>query len=695
MGKLSILLLAAAALISVPAASQVGKAQPVEAKKPSPAPKAPQKPKEKPAPPSYLPPELEEKPATAEGPVLAPVPSRPSSPSAKPAPDAAGSPAKTAPTGTQGSPPAKPAAPQTAAPAKGGNAASTPAVNPAPATTPKKGVAQAEKPAPGVKPVPASKKPTPPVQTAKPEPPPVVPVNPDAYVLRGPLNIPLLQRERRAVVGHSKLGSGALEQIFDGNRNTLVSAAVEQAPSANLACPPPAQAAVPAPPAFWQVTLDRARLVDEIAVILSSSGSHSWSVSAADTEADMKGRRGSFSVLVPPRAVTGNDTDSASFATPRPYRVYRLECRRLSGEGSTELAEWALWSPQELARLEVDAFVPTVAPGTKLQLRADGRFEAGARQNLTPDVKWEVSPSTRAAVDELGRLDGLEPGAARITAIHKNVRSAPFTVEVVPQGQPDWDVTYIERQPRVAQDTPGSGLKEGEFVYWFAHVKNYGTAHAEPVAVEWRLDGKTVQKARLPKVDRFGQSEVMLKTLWDGKRHELELVVDPGKEVAESSEENNSLKVYTDAVSVGFWVEDSLVRYFHRHQQELGIGSNSWEYWAQRQVAMWNRRADEAAAKEGTDAAASQTRWRLDRIIVVGDGMLPMDAGTANRTPDRRDRTVQLMWGFPAAAGQAHLYQRTRDKSLDNPFFYHSALTEALGVLPPKQAEVKPVTSLN
>jgi hypothetical protein len=520
----------------------------------------------------------------------------------------------------------------------------------------------------------------------------VVP-NPDAYVLRGPLNIPQLQRERRAVVAHSKLGSGTLEQVFDGNRNTGASAAVEQAPSAGPACPPVGQTTAPGPPAFWQVSLERPRSVDQIDVILSSTGSHSWTISAADSEADMKARRGSYSVLVPSRTVRGNDTDGASFASPRPYRIYRLECRRLSGEGGAELAEWALWSAQELSRLEVDAFAPIAAPGTKLQLRADGRFEAGARQNLTPDVAWEVSPPTRGTVDELGRLDALEPGIARITAIHKTVRSAPFTVEVVPQGQPDWDVTYIERQPRVPQGTAGSGLKEGEHVYWFAHVKNYGTAHAEPVAVEWRLDGKTVFKARLPKVDRFAQTEVMLKTTWDGKRHELELVVDPERQVAETSEENNSLKVYTDAVSVGFWVEDSMLRYFHRHQRELGIGSNSWEDWAQRQVAMWNQRADEADAKEGTEASRVGPRWRLDRIVVVGDGMLPMNSGSANRDPDRRDRTVQLMWGFPAPGVRSHLYQRTREKSPDNPFFYHTALMEALGVPSPHAGSDKPVMS--
>ena len=35
-------------------------------------------------------------------------------------------------------------------------------------------------------------------------------------------------------------------------------------------------------------------------------------------------------------------------------------------------------------------------------------------------------------------------------------------------------------------------LRPGQNVYWFAHIRNYGTADAPPVPIEWRVDGKTV-----------------------------------------------------------------------------------------------------------------------------------------------------------------------------------------------------------
>lgn len=465
----------------------------------------------------------------------------------------------------------------------------------------------------------------------------------------------MLQRQKRAVVTGSKPEQGSLDLAFDSNSHT----AVRVSPSTTQA--------------FFQVALDRPRPVEFSEATFAGEGAYSWSLSAADSAADMEGRKGSYRALSPARATPGEQMDQVTFIKPRAYRVYRLECRRQSGEGPLGLAEWALWSPQELAQMEVAAPVLTVANGGKLPLRVDGRFDAGARQNLTPDVTWEISPPARANVDPFTRLVGREPGPVRLTAHLGSYRSQPIDVEVLPEGKPDFDVTYIERQPRVDYQAPESALKIGQNVYWFAHVKNYGTADAEPVNVRWRVDGEVVRAGHLPKLDRFGQTEAVFSTQWDGKRHEIELTVDPDNEVAETCKENNTLKVYSDALSVGFWVEESTIQYFHRHQHELGAGSNSWEDWAQRQVAFWNG-APQAAAPAGKGGE----RWRLDRIVVVGDGMLPLSEGQADRDPDRRDTSVQLMWGFPAYdPARSDLYRRTAEKSPENPFYTQKSLLEA------------------
>jgi len=169
----------------------------------------------------------------------------------------------------------------------------------------------------------------------------------------------------------------------------------------------------------------------------------------------------------------------------------------------------------------------------------------------------------------------------------------------------------------------------------------------------------------MPKLERFNQTELILKSPDDGRRHDLELVVDPENTVAETSKANNRLAVSSDARAVGFCVEECTLRYFHRHQQELGIGSNSWEDWAQRQVAFWNR------------APGRGDRWRLDRIVVVGDRVLPMAGGSAVNTPDRRAQGLDCMRGFPAYDPmRSDLYRRTREKSMDNPFYIERALME-------------------
>ena len=72
----------------------------------------------------------------------------------------------------------------------------------------------------------------------------------------------------------------------------------------------------------------------------------------------------------------------------------------------------------------------------------------------------------------------------------------------------------------------------------------------------------------------------------------------------------------------------------------------------------------------------------VDRIIVVGDGMLPMAGGSPLRDPDRRDDTVQVMVGFPAYdPARSNLYARTTEKTLDNAFYYQVPLVRQLGVL--------------
>jgi hypothetical protein len=87
---------------------------------------------------------------------------------------------------------------------------------------------------------------------------------------------------------------------------------------------------------------------------------------------------------------------------------------------------------------------------------------------------------------------------------------------------------------------------------------------------------------------------------------------------------------------------------------------------AQRQVAYWNRSAGRGRRGRG---------WRLDRIVAVGDGVLPLAGGSAETEPDRRDRSVALMYGFPARqVAPGGLFTTRGGQDGENPFFIHAGL---------------------
>lgn len=504
----------------------------------------------------------------------------------------------------------------------------------------------------------------------------------EAYVLRGPLDVPMLAKERQATITHSPLASGALDDLFDFNMRTALRPAV-----------PAGGAAGPAPVAFVQIVLSRPRPVELVDITFADSERCSWTLAAADSMADLQARKGSYRLLSAARQAAGDQSDQIAPTPTRPYRIYRLEWRHVAAPGAAGLAEWALWSPQELARVEADTFAPAVACGAKIQLRANGTFDAGARQNLTPEATWAVIPATAGHVDELGRFQGDVAGPAQVVATFSGKRSTPLKVTVLPQGLPDWDVTYIELQPRSQCDDRNGQPKVGQNVYWFAHVKNYGTADADRVPIEWRVDGLPVRAGQLPKLDRFSQTEAIFTQTWDGKHHEVELVVDPSGEAAEITKSNNRLRVYSDAVPVGFWVEDSALKYFHGAQKDLECGSNSWEDWAQRQIEFWNRWS-QGTSWLRTGSNRPVQRWRLDRIVVVGDGMLPLAGASRTAEPDLRDHTVQVMCGFPASEVlRRPTYSCTQERRLSNPFYCQVSLFNAMANFrfpAPLEASAKP-----
>ena len=242
----------------------------------------------------------------------------------------------------------------------------------------------------------------------------------------------------------------------------------------------------------------------------------------------------------------------------------------------------------------------------------------------------------------------------------------------------DLDVTYIERLPRYDYSAAKQNPDPGDVVTFQGHVKCWdGTVSS--VGYRWLIDGAIADEGVLTGLGVDEERVVSLSWTWQTGDHWVKLIVDPGGQVAESSEANNVLEDRINAIVAGFWVEQSTYNYFHLYQKELGVGSNSWEDWVQRQMAKQNQLYAQAIWPVSPQGVLD--RVRIDKIVVVPDGALPLAGGLATNHPDLRDRTVDLMWGFPASQlpPNSTFYADHLSVSENNPFYIEQSLLHELG----------------
>ena len=284
----------------------------------------------------------------------------------------------------------------------------------------------------------------------------------------------------------------------------------------------------------------------------------------------------------------------------------------------------------------------------------------------------------------------------------------------------DLDVTLIERTPKYDYDATKNMPEPGDVVAFHGHVRFWGDASSTPLAsvgYRWEIDGVEVASGSItnfeplkppfdfdyegypsptsdaalrnpnnwpknpyaydPEAPPTGWRVVTLPWAWEAGRHTVELIVDPGGYIVEKTELNNRRKDYTDAISASFWVEETTWRYFHQYQYMLGVGRNSWEDWAQAQMAKQNE-LYVAAVYPGLTPEGLQTRVRIDRIIVVPDNQLPVNGGLPTNNPDSSDKTIDLQWGFEAYFGSG-FYEDHTTLSGSNPFYIEQSLVHELG----------------
>ncbi|HET9793073.1 MAG TPA: hypothetical protein VFS34_01330, partial [Thermoanaerobaculia bacterium] len=134
-----------------------------------------------------------------------------------------------------------------------------------------------------------------------------------------------------------------------------------------------------------------------------------------------------------------------------------------------------------------------------------------------------------------------------------------------------------------------------------------------------------------------------------------------------------------------FYVEQGMYDFMRLHQPSLGVGANSFEDWVERHVDRMNEMAALAIYPETPHGVLD--RFRIDEIVVVPDGALPlvplpnegqMDGQpNGSTTPNKDDRSVDLQWGFPSA--QTAYFTDLTTVSDQNPFYLTGSLIHELG----------------
>jgi hypothetical protein len=425
---------------------------------------------------------------------------------------------------------------------------------------------------------------------------------------------------------------------------------------------------------------------------------HEWSLDAADSLADLAAGAGSFTHLFGPLTATNGAVAWREWnAAPVTRRYFRFRVARPGGS-PVEIRELELQRPKavytvviggtntQVNHLEITPANPTVLAGGKVALVAEASLSLGPqRYNVSTQAVWSSSAFAVATVGATGLVSALTVGEAQIGAVF-DVFSATTRVAVVTMTAQDDDVSvgWIQRLPSLAYTWGSTNATRqgwpaaGAAVTWRAQVKNWFPFARTNVAYRWLVNGAVAASGTVDLAPRAWTS-VDLARPWSFTRETLRFEVDPGNALPEFSETNNSVSTWTDAITVGFWVEQTVYDYFHQHQHELGDGANGWEDWAQRQVGRWN--AMFAAAVDPIDAPQGVLdRIRLDKITLVPDGALPLAGGIAGNNPDNNDRTVDLVWGFQSAGLlSGDFYANHTNREDWNAFYYEGSLIHELG----------------
>ena len=231
----------------------------------------------------------------------------------------------------------------------------------------------------------------------------------------------------------------------------------------------------------------------------------------------------------------------------------------------------------------------------------------------------------------------------------------------------DLSVGWIARLPRVEYVWKSTNPAvegwpaPGQTVTWVAHVRNLSGRALSNVGYRWSIDGAVVKEGTATIGGSEATTTFELPWTWTFTRHQIVFEIDPANSITENEERNNRLRIFSDAIGVGFWVERSFWQGVRTAIVNANFGGSTFDDWMQKRINQYNEMAPLAIYPETPHGVLD--RWRIDDIHLVEDGALPIvppgaevrdwGAGEASWPvlyPNSADRTIDIQWGFPKSS---------------------------------------------